>query len=103
MACIKSKVNPRDEDYLANYDAMASAVADLRRKTAEIKLGGGSKYQQRHLSVANYCPATVLTPCWITAVHFWNYPSWPLTACMTMMYRRQALSPALAGSAARNA
>ncbi len=56
MALLNSKINPRSEEYLANYDAMATAVADLREKVAQTELGGGSQYQQRHLSRGKLLP-----------------------------------------------
>lgn len=56
MALLNSKINPRSEEFLANYDAMATAVTDLREKVAQAELGGGSQYQQRHLSRGKLLP-----------------------------------------------
>ncbi len=56
MSIINSKINPRAEDFRANYDAMATAVADLRDKTTRIQQGGGAKYQERHLSRGKLLP-----------------------------------------------
>ncbi|MBR9866968.1 MAG: methylcrotonoyl-CoA carboxylase [Oceanospirillales bacterium] len=56
MATIKTKINPRADEFRANYDAMASVVTDLRDKAAQIHQGGGSKYQERHLSRGKLLP-----------------------------------------------
>ncbi|RTE66405.1 methylcrotonoyl-CoA carboxylase [Amphritea opalescens] len=56
MATITTKINPRAEEFRANYDAMATEVNDLREKTAKIHQGGGAKYQERHLSRGKLLP-----------------------------------------------
>ncbi|MDX2422285.1 MAG: carboxyl transferase domain-containing protein, partial [Amphritea sp.] len=56
MATITTKINPRAEEFRANYDAMANEVNDLRNKTAQIHQGGGAKYQERHLSRGKLLP-----------------------------------------------
>ncbi|MEH6625021.1 MAG: carboxyl transferase domain-containing protein [Motiliproteus sp.] len=48
MAVIKSKVEPRSQQFLDNQQAMTEVVADLRDKVAVIEQGGGPSYQQRH-------------------------------------------------------
>ena len=48
MATIKSKINTRSADFAANAEAMQSQVNDLRDKLAQIKLGGGEKYREKH-------------------------------------------------------
>ncbi|MCC5854889.1 MAG: methylcrotonoyl-CoA carboxylase [Idiomarina sp.] len=50
MAILTSKVNPRDEAFLANAEAMREVVADLQTKAEQIKQGGGKSYQERHVS-----------------------------------------------------
>lgn len=50
MAVLNSKVNPRDAEYQANFDAMRELLTDLNSKVAQIKLGGGEALQQRHVS-----------------------------------------------------
>ncbi|WP_369809184.1 carboxyl transferase domain-containing protein [Oceanicoccus sp. KOV_DT_Chl] len=45
---IKSKINTRSADFIANVEAMQQQVDDLAEKIAAIKKGGGEKYQQRH-------------------------------------------------------
>ena len=45
---IKSKLNNRSTEFLANSDAMQNQVDDLAEKISAIKKGGGEKYQQRH-------------------------------------------------------
>lgn len=48
MAILTSKVNLRDEAYLANRSAMLAVLADLQEKAEQIKQGGGKSYQERH-------------------------------------------------------
>ena len=50
MTVLNSKVNARSDEFRANYDSMAEAVADLRDKVSTIEQGGGAKYQERHLA-----------------------------------------------------
>nr|WP_256473742.1 carboxyl transferase domain-containing protein [Aliidiomarina quisquiliarum] len=45
-----SKVNTRDEEFIANDQAMRTLVADLQVKVGQIKQGGGKSYQERHVS-----------------------------------------------------
>ncbi|MBM95629.1 MAG: methylcrotonoyl-CoA carboxylase [Oceanospirillaceae bacterium] len=56
MPILQSKINPRAEDFKANHDAMAEAVADLHDKIKTIEQGGGPKYQERHLSRGKLLP-----------------------------------------------
>jgi 3-methylcrotonyl-CoA carboxylase beta subunit len=48
MATLQSKVNIRSEDYAANKTHMEEQIDDLHRVLAEIRLGGGEKYRERH-------------------------------------------------------
>ncbi len=50
MSQIQSKLNSRSEDFLTNTAHMESLVADLHERLAEIRKGGGGKYQERHVS-----------------------------------------------------
>lgn len=50
MAILTSKVNTRDEAFIANDQAMRTLVADLQEKVGQIKQGGGKSYQERHVS-----------------------------------------------------
>ena len=50
MAVLNTKVNPRDEDYQANFAAMRELIADLNSKVEQIKMGGGEALQERHQS-----------------------------------------------------
>lgn len=50
MAIITSKVNSRDETFLANKESMQAVMADLQEKAEKIKQGGGKSYQERHES-----------------------------------------------------
>ncbi|BFM07528.1 carboxyl transferase domain-containing protein [Halioxenophilus aromaticivorans] len=50
MATLKSKLNPRSEEFQANSEHMRTQVNDLRDKLDTIKLGGGKAYQERHVA-----------------------------------------------------
>ena len=56
MAALKSKVETRGEAYRANYEHMAGKVAELRERVAQVKLGGGERARQRHLSRGKLLP-----------------------------------------------
>lgn len=56
MAKIVSKINTRSQDFLDNAAHMQTQVDDLREKLSEIKLGGGEKYQERHVSRGKLLP-----------------------------------------------
>ncbi len=49
MNAIKSKIDPRSEEFRSNLAAMEAVVADLREKVSLIKQGGGEKARERHL------------------------------------------------------
>ncbi|MFY0663274.1 MAG: methylcrotonoyl-CoA carboxylase [Natronospirillum sp.] len=50
MTQLNSQINPRSPEFLANDEAMQALVDDLHAKLEELKLGGGVKYQERHVS-----------------------------------------------------
>ena len=50
MSRIKSRVNTRSEEFLANAARMEGLVGDLREQLEETRKGGGEKYQDRHQS-----------------------------------------------------
>jgi 3-methylcrotonyl-CoA carboxylase beta subunit len=50
MSRIESKINPRSEEFQANATHMQGLVDDLQARVAEIRQGGGGKYQERHTS-----------------------------------------------------
>lgn len=56
MTTLQSKINPRSEEFLANQEAMAQAVADLRDKVTTIQQGGGPSYQERHIARGKLLP-----------------------------------------------
>ena len=41
MQALKSRIDTRSEDFRANAQAMRTAVADLRARSADTALGGG--------------------------------------------------------------
>ena len=56
MTAIKSKLNPRSEDFAANRAAMAELVDDLRAKVAAVSLGGGEHARKRHTDRGKLLP-----------------------------------------------
>jgi 3-methylcrotonyl-CoA carboxylase beta subunit len=48
MPTIETKLNPRDDAFVQNCDAMAALVADLRAKIAVIEQGGGAAARAKH-------------------------------------------------------
>ena len=50
MAVLKSSVNTRSDEFVANCAAMRAAVDDLRAKAQAVRLGGGEAAAQRHKS-----------------------------------------------------
>ena len=56
MSAIETRVNTRSEEFLANAAKMEALVTDLEDKVAEVRLGGGEKYQQRHQSRGKLLP-----------------------------------------------
>ena len=48
MTVITSRLDRHSEDFIANRDALAAQVAELRAKAEEIAQGGGEKARQRH-------------------------------------------------------
>ncbi|NCF63261.1 MAG: hypothetical protein GWP58_10450, partial [Gammaproteobacteria bacterium] len=50
MSKIETKVNGRSEAFLANAAHMQGLVEDLSSTVAEVRKGGGEKYQLRHQS-----------------------------------------------------
>ncbi|MDO6445985.1 carboxyl transferase domain-containing protein [Colwellia sp. 1_MG-2023] len=56
MAKIISKINSRSPEFIENARAMQEQVCDLKEKLAEIKLGGGERSRERHLSRGKLLP-----------------------------------------------
>jgi len=56
VAKIISKINPRSPDFVENAAHMQQQVDDLKIKLEEIKLGGGERSRERHLSRGKLLP-----------------------------------------------
>ncbi|GHE79334.1 carboxyl transferase domain-containing protein [Thalassotalea profundi] len=56
MAKITSKINTRSPEFIENAEYMQSQVDDLKSKLAQIKLGGGERSRDRHLSRGKLLP-----------------------------------------------
>ncbi|MFO1321113.1 MAG: carboxyl transferase domain-containing protein [Burkholderiales bacterium] len=56
MAAIRSRLNPRADDFRGNAAAMAALVADLRVKVARISEGGGPAARDRHVARGKLLP-----------------------------------------------
>ena len=56
MSKIISKINTRSQDFLDNAEHMQVQVDDLKAQLEKIKLGGGDKARDRHLSRGKLLP-----------------------------------------------
>src|SRR6185436_15474550 len=56
MTVIKSQLNPRSADFIANATRMKALVADLREKVGRVTLGGDEASRQRHVSRGKLLP-----------------------------------------------
>src|SRR5947208_1748886 len=56
MPALQSQLNPRDETFRANAQAMAALVADLQSKVAQIFAGGGDQARARHAARGKLLP-----------------------------------------------
>ena len=56
MSALKSEINPRSQDFLENTEHMQSLVTDLQSQVERIKMGGGERYQERHISRGKLLP-----------------------------------------------
>ena len=56
MSVIKSKINPRAEDFRANAAALTAQVADLRAKVAEVSRGGSEDARAKHAGRGKLLP-----------------------------------------------
>lgn len=56
MAKIISKINPRSPEFAENQAHMQAQVDDLKDKLEQVKLGGGDKSRERHLSRGKLLP-----------------------------------------------
>src|SRR4249920_1455166 len=56
MTVIKSQLNPRSADFIANAARMKALVADLREKVGRVTLGGDEASRQRHVSRGKMLP-----------------------------------------------
>ena len=50
MTVLRSDINPRSVEFVANAEAMRGLVDDLRARIAEVRQGGGETARQRHLA-----------------------------------------------------
>jgi 3-methylcrotonyl-CoA carboxylase beta subunit len=56
MPVIKSKINPKSQDFSANAEAMQGLIDDLTSKMATIAQGGGKERQDKHISRGKLLP-----------------------------------------------
>jgi len=56
MPAIKTRLNPRSDEFIANAAAMAALVADLRDRMAKVELGGGEQARARHTARGKLLP-----------------------------------------------
>jgi 3-methylcrotonyl-CoA carboxylase beta subunit len=56
MTQIRSKLNPRGDDFRRNAETMAALVADLRTQVARVSLGGGQSARDKHTARGKLLP-----------------------------------------------
>ncbi len=56
MTTLKTRLDPRSDEFQGNASLMRGLVADLRAKTAEVARGGSEESRQRHLSRGKLLP-----------------------------------------------
>lgn len=56
MAILESKINPNSPDFITNQQSMQQLVQELRQLGDIIKLGGGTKAQEKHLARGKLLP-----------------------------------------------
>ncbi|MCC6197151.1 MAG: methylcrotonoyl-CoA carboxylase, partial [Burkholderiales bacterium] len=56
MTILKTRLDPRSEEFRANAGLMRDLVADLRAKTAEVARGGSEEARQKHLARGKLLP-----------------------------------------------
>ena len=56
MSVIKSALNPHSAEFAANAEHMQAQVDDLHKQVEAVKLGGGERYQQRHIARGKLLP-----------------------------------------------
>ena len=61
MSVIRSTINPNSADFQANAAHMQAQVDDLNALVAEIKKGGGERYQARHKERGKLLPRERVT------------------------------------------
>src|SRR5436190_10870229 len=48
MERLPSHIDPSSDEFKRNRERMSALVAEMRERTAQVRLGGGEKYVQRH-------------------------------------------------------
>lgn len=56
MAVLKSKLNPKSEEFIANVEANLALTEDVQKLAQKIQQGGNEKSRQRHLSRGKLLP-----------------------------------------------
>ena len=56
MTILKTSINPRSEEFLANSATMQALVSDLREKVSTISAGGGALTREKHLARGKLLP-----------------------------------------------
>jgi 3-methylcrotonyl-CoA carboxylase beta subunit len=56
METLSTQVRPGSAEFRANYDAQAALAGDLRRRLAEVAVGGPEKSRERHVSRGKLLP-----------------------------------------------
>ena len=56
MTVLSSQIDTRSESFKRNAEAMQAQIEDLRRRTEQVRLGGGEASRQRHVSRGKLLP-----------------------------------------------
>ena len=103
MTILQSKINPRSEEFQANQESMAQAVADLRDKVSTIQQGGGPSYQERHIARGKLLPRERINRLLDDGSPFLEIGQFAAYNVYDEEVPQQASSPAWAASPAPNA
>ena len=100
MTTLKTRLDPRSEEFRNNAARMREIVADLRAKTAEVARGGSEEARQRHLARGKLLPRERIDALLDPGTPFLELRRSPPTACTTATCPPPASSPASAASRA---
>ncbi len=81
MPVLASQLNPRNDDFKANAQAMQALVDDLRARQAQSALGGGAAAANATPHGASCCRASGWSGFWTPERPSWKSVHWPRWTC----------------------